>query len=232
MREQVYAKFAEALGRRQATKVAADRAAVVHVKFAEALQRQRLTKQAAGLSPALTKVLQRLSGLYSKMAPEVNASNWGKFNPLRLFTSKTRTPVSVTNTRPFTPAELGKAPTGSGEYAYGGGGGGQGPIRPYSELPSTGGFKETTRLSPAKILAALGLGTGGTAAVSALKDKANAPAVAQTPSQIPQPTEELWRKILSHQKMQMALAGAGLLAAGGIGGYMLSRGRDDEKKRS
>lgn len=276
MRQEVYVKFAEALQARKA----ADRAQHVYTKFAEALQARRMQKQALSPAPA-SRLLRALLKLRIKASPKVNASNWSKYDPRRLFTTKRVTPTTATNFKPGTTAG-GVAHGVSGAYragAYQPGAGG-GAIRAFGELERLGGFNTTTRLSPGKILAALGiLGGGGALASKAVKGPKEAPTAPVPPPRSgmrPAPEQEeggapagggassdVWGRITSDPRVQRAiagiaaagatardttqdlmariqaahglhvgLAGAGGLAAGGLGGYALgSRAGQGGKKK-
>lgn len=203
MRKEVYTKFAEALEKGRAAKAAAARAEVVHTKFAEALEQRRLQKKAG--YGALARIITRLS-------PKVKTP--GKLNPLRLVTTTTQKSLKATN------APTGAA--GAGGSAYGGAyQGGAGGIRSYGDLRQLAN-RTTTRLSPGKILAALGVGGGGAAAAKGLAQNQ-----AAQPAQVQK--SDLWTRVLANPKLVAALAGAGLLAAGGIGGYMLAGGSQKKK---
>lgn len=132
----------------------------VYIKFAAALNNQRLSKEASGGS-AMKQLLRLVRRARVKASPKVNADNWGTFDPRRLFVKRRSAALTVRN------IGGGSGGTGSGSgAAYQGGAGVDVPT--YSDLGSTTTLRETTRLSPARILAALGLaGAGGVAASAA-----------------------------------------------------------------
>ena len=227
MRQEVYVKFAEALG----AKKAADRARHVHVKFAEALQARQLQKQAqvARAAKAATPTLRRLSRallrLRTKASPKVNAATWSKLDPRRLFTTTRPTTTTATNFRGGAVADAVRGAATRGAYdAYSGGGGGR--IRAFGELEHLGGAGETTRISPAKILAALGL--GGIGAGIASSGGAD-----PTPPSVSDKVREFVKSMRDNHKLTLGLAAGGLGAGAlGAGALALNAGKKKEKPGS
>jgi len=209
MREHVYVKFAAALERIQAEKTAAVRKETVQMKLAEALQQRQLEKQAAGRL-ALLKVLSRLS-------PKVNATSWGKYDPRRLFTTTRTTPIKATNSASVAASQA--VPAGAGSESGG--------RLPFADLPQNA-ERTVTRLSPGKILASLGIGGGAAALGKSTTDSSSVPAIPA--SKNTGTLSSLWERLAANPKMVAALAGAGLLTAGGIGYAVASSG--DKKKPS
>ena len=114
------------------------------------------------------RLLKAVKRLNAAASPEVRL---GKMNPLRLFTTTTRTPLRAENVRPITAGERaagrmsGRSGVDAYATAYGSGGGHVPPS--HSEWKTKDLTREVTRLSPAKILAAVGLtGAGGAVASS------------------------------------------------------------------
>ena len=220
MRQEVYVKFAEALG----AKKAADRARHVHVKFAEALQARQLQKQAqvARAAKAATPTLRRLSRallrLRTKASPKVNAATWSKLDPRP-------TTTTATNFRGGAVADAVRGAATRGAYdAYSGGGGGR--IRAFGELEHLGGAGETTRISPAKILAALGL--GGIGAGIASSGGAD-----PTPPSVSDKVREFVKSMRDNHKLTLGLAAGGLGAGAlGAGALALNAGKKKEKPGS
>lgn len=172
MRNEVYVKFAEAIGR-----------------TAEA-RRIGMQKSAGGFS--------QLARLRTLLSPKVNAESWGRFDPRRLFTTTRTYPVrSVTN------IDSSGNVVGQSTSNYVGRG-----IPAFGDLARQGGSRTTTRLSPAKILAALGLTGGGALALSAAHDK---------PKGTLDHLKDAWGSLTPGQKLMTAIAGAGVLTAGTAG---------------
>lgn len=186
----------------------------VYVKFAEALYKQRLVKTAAGGSPSkqLLRVLRRA---WVKASPKVNADSWGRFDPRRLFVRRHSAALKVRN--------VGGASGGSGAGTGVGGAyqGGEGNVAvpTYADLGNTTTMRETTRLSPARILAALGLaGAGGGAVMSA--------SGGSKPEQ-----SGLIDYIKANPGLAALLAGGTALAAGGVAAGIASSGRNKKRKK-
>jgi hypothetical protein len=224
MRQEVYVKFAEAL----AVKKAADRARYVHVKFAEAIQARQLQKQsqlaraAGAATPALKRLSRALLRLRVKASPKVNASTWFKLDPRRLFTTTRHTTTTATNFRGGAVADAVRGSATQGAYgAYSGGGGGR--IRAFGELEHLGGTGETTRISPAKILTALGLGGLGAGIASS-------GGTDPTPPSISDKVREFVESMRDNHKLTLGLA-AGGLGAGAVGAGALAMNADKKKEK-
>ena len=204
------------------------------------------------LGGSLTRLGRRA---HAALSPKIDASAWKKWDPRRLFLTTRDIKTSVRNTPTVPPAPGGGSTTGSGAYsgAYSGGGGGA--PRPYADLPSTGGTGTTTRLSPGKILAALGI-TGGTAALaSGGKDapKVNlppqeaiaplieslveaAPSAAAAAGQPVAPQNDdiiraIVAKIRENPGTSAAIAAGGTAAAGGLGYLAGSSGAPEGNRK-
>jgi len=274
MRQEVYVKFAEALQQKKAD----DRRQYIRGRLADVIQAQKMQKSAAGervIAPLLSRLSRALLRARVKLSPKVNTSGWAKYDPRRLFLTKRPTTFTATNYKPV--GGLANRAVGAAN-AYSAYGGPSGPIRAFGELERLGGVGETTRISPGKILAALGL-TGGTAAIArkAMKGPKEAPQVDIPPAlpapanpepptqQVAEPTSpaqpagggsvegnDFWDRLSADPRMQrviasltaagaatqdkardimariqaahglhVGLAGAGGLAAGAAGGYMV-----------
>lgn len=219
MRQEVYVKFAEALG----AKKAADRAQYVHAKFAEALQARQLQKQAQAakmIAPPVSRLARALLKLRIKASPRINTSGWSKYDPRRLFLTTRTWPRSATNFRGG--AVLGAGQSGgaySGAYRDGSPWLG---IRSFGELERLAGVGKSTRLSPAKVLAALGL-TGGTAAIVSPGGKKTEPQAPVQDAESVAPAAataaagtDLWSRISQNPRMRAILeriSAAGAAAA-------------------
>lgn len=225
MRQDVYVKFAEALVAKKAT----DRARYVHVKFAEALQARQLQKQAqvaraaGAATPALKRLSRALLRLRVKASPKVNAAAWSKLDPRRLFITTRPTTTTASNFRGGSVADAVRGVETHGAYgAYSGGGGGR--IRAFGELRHLGGVGETTRISPSKILAALG-GLGAGIASSGGADPA--------PPSVSDKVREFVQTMRDNHKLTIGLAAGGLGAgAVGAGALAMNAGKKKEKPGS
>lgn len=145
--------------------------------------------------------------LIARMQPKVRLR--GKFDPRRLFTS-TRHNVIQRAENAVAGSGGGAASGRAGASEYGDAG-----IPRWSEVPNKGGVRDVTRLSPAKVVAAL-LGLGGTAAAAS---GGSAPAA---PAQALAGNAGLYAKLLA------ALGGTALV---GGGAYAASRADDEKDKK-
>lgn len=187
MDNETYVKVATAIEARLAEK----RAEAVRVKIAERITTRLLEKQAVSVGGAFNG----LSGLVSRVRmPKVNIK--GKYNPLRLFASKV-SHLPADGASAARAASSSTAGASSGYSAIG-------------DLAGGSGYVDEYRLSPAKILTAIGLASGTAGGISALKG--NKPAVSQAPK----------ANSVNRHAVAALLASLGL---GGIGGTALAMSR-------
>lgn len=160
-------------------------------------------------------IRQAIKRLLSATSPKVNP---GKYNPLRIFTSTRTMPLRAENVRPITAAERAAAAVegknGAEAYltAYGSG---AGKIAPgYSEFKHPTGTRETTRVSPGRVLAALGLTGAGGIAASTTGDTVNNDNLSGKKSVI---------DIIKSNPKLMAALGIGTAGTVGAGIYIASK---------
>lgn len=255
MDKSVYEKFAGALQRVHAVKVAESRRAEVLAKVAEAIGVRRMEKSAQleGVARTASKVLRGLRGVagrfgepatgavaegHTPLKPLVNSAgrairrlgitaqdalspkvnlNMSSWNPLKLLTSvRVSDPLrKVPEKFQDTKAVMSKAEPGGSSIA----------AKTDAAPKYEGTLQRTRRVSPTKVLAAMGIGGAGTAYAMSGRDgsvaqpKIKQQSIDSVLGGLGDEASALWRVVQANPRMAALVAAA--LAAGGYGIHAL-----------